>query len=347
MLYAGAVDQGRRKGLAVIRRTHLALAVMAVLALVAFSAASSAVAATGHEHGPIKGIVPSRGQAHGGGGGPKSSKNLIYHGGSVLDTNTAYAIFWSPSNSGTPISASYESLINRFLTDVAHDTSLGLTSNVYFSDTQYGPEPYGSTATAPGSLKNFSTFGGAYVDTSPLTSGCVDRATSVCVSDSQVISEISKDIGTSSGWSGGQPTADGNHIFFLFTAKGVGSCFGSSCSFTQWCAYHSNSGSLLYANMPFADTVPSACDAGQHPNYSIDPNADATINVSSHEHNESITDPFGSAWYNGSGYENGDLCAWNFGAVGSNGANQTINGDPYILQQEWSNTTSRCVLTGT
>jgi hypothetical protein len=99
--------------------------------------------------------------------------------------------------------------------------------------------------------------------------------------------------------------------------------------------------------MPFADTVSRACDIGYHPNSSIDPNADATINVTSHEHNESITDPFGSAWYNSGGSEDGDLCAWNFGSVNGNGANQTINGHSYILQQEWSNLSSGCVLQGT
>jgi serine protease len=99
--------------------------------------------------------------------------------------------------------------------------------------------------------------------------------------------------------------------------------------------------------MPYADTSARACDAGYHPNSSTDPDADATINVTSHEHNETITDPLGSAWFDSSGYENGDKCAWTFGGVGSNRANQTINGNSYILQQEWSNATSRCVLTGT
>ena len=99
--------------------------------------------------------------------------------------------------------------------------------------------------------------------------------------------------------------------------------------------------------MPYADTVPSACDAGQHPN---NDDADATINVTSHEHNETITDEQGSAWYDRSGNENGDKCAWNFGsALGSTRTveyNQVINGHDYYLQQEWSNHSSGCVLTG-
>jgi hypothetical protein len=101
--------------------------------------------------------------------------------------------------------------------------------------------------------------------------------------------------------------------------------------------------------MPYANFVPSACGSGQKPNGN---DADSTINVTSHEHNETITDPFGSAWYDIQGNENGDKYAWNFGSKrqisGPSGAkyNQTINGAHYYLQQEWSNHSSGCVLTG-
>ena len=57
-------------------------------------------------------------------------------------------------------------------------------------------------------------------------------------------------------------------------------------------------------------TVPSACSAGQFPNGD---DADPTINVVSHEHQEAITDPNGNAWYDMRGYENADKCAWTFG----------------------------------
>jgi hypothetical protein len=269
--------------------------------------------------------------AHGGGSG----SNLGYHGGPAMHTNTTYAIYWVPG--GYSVSANYESLINRFFGDVGHDS--GLTSNVYFSDTQY----YDSVN---GNIAYNSTFGGFFVDTNPLpANGCSDSYTAACVSDAQLRAEIAKDI-TAAGW-----TASGSNMFFMLTAKGIGSCYASSsCAFSQYCAYHSSfssgSGSVIYTNMPYADTVPAACDAGQHPNGD---DADATINVTSHEHNEAITDWQGNAWYDKRGYENGDKCAWNFGAVsGSSGAeyNQTINGNKYFLQQEWSNASSGCVLTG-
>jgi hypothetical protein len=101
-----------------------------------------------------------------------------------------------------------------------------------------------------------------------------------------------------------------------------------------------------YANMPYVENV-SGCDAGYHPNGL----GDATINVTSHEHNETITDPNGNAWFDRAGYENGDKCAWYFGSqIGSTSYgqyNQLINGHPYELQEEYSNATRSCVLTGT
>ncbi len=79
--------------------------------------------------------------------------------------------------------------------------------------------------------------------------------------------------------------------------------------------------------------------------------ADATISVVSHEANETITDGLGNAWYDTSGNENGDQCAYKYGtALGSiNGGqyNQNIGTGHYEMQQEWSNHSSGCVLTGT
>jgi hypothetical protein len=254
-----------------------------------------------------------------------------------MNTNVVYAVYWIPP--GYSVSANYVSLINGFFQNVAADN--GKTSNVYYSDTQY----YSNSG---GNIASNSTFGGSWTDTSALpANGCSDSYTSVCLSDAQIQAEVQKAMSVN-GWTGGT-----NHLFFVFTAKNVGSCAGNSCAFSQYCAYHSWIGSgsnpILYANMPYADTVAAACDIGQHPN---NDDADATINVSSHEHNEAITDEQGSAWYDRRGYENGDKCAWNFGAsLGSTGGsntlyNQAIGTGKYYLQQEWSNKTSKCVLTG-
>jgi hypothetical protein len=317
------------KGL--LKRIAFVVTAAAVLALPAFAGAPTPDNPAGRS-GDILGIVPSFASHNAGGGG--AGGNLAYHGGPVMHANKVYAIYWVPS--GYTVSSSYQSLINRFFTDVAADS--GKTSNVYYSDTQYSD--------GAGAIAYSSTFGGSAVDTNALpANGCTDSYTSKCVSDAQLRAEIDK-VATANGW------ARTGAIFFMFTAKGIGSCYSSSsCAFSNYCAYHSNfnssAGNTLYANMPYGDTVPAACDAGNRPNGD---DADATNNVTSHEHNETITDALGTAWYDHRGYENGDKCAWNFGAQlgGGSGAqyNQLINGHGYELQQEWSNRSSGCVLTG-
>ena len=264
----------------------------------------------------------------------RGSGNLLYHNGPVEHTNKTYAIYWIPSGYST--ASGYSTVINQYFTDVAADS--GKTSNVYYTATQYHD--------TSGYVKYSSSFGGSYVDTSPLpASGCKDSDTSVCLTDAQERAEIKKDI-AAKGW-----TAGPNTEFFLFTARGIGSCLTSSqCAFTYYCAYHSWIGSgssvILYANMPYADTVSSACGTGPRPNGN---EADDTINVTSHEHNETITDKQGNAWYDAAGYEDGDKCAWIFGSLsGPSGAeyNQTINGHHYFLQEEYSNHDRGCVQTG-
>jgi hypothetical protein len=284
--------------------------------------------------GQILGIVPATQYASTASG----LGNLRYHNGPVMHSNTAYAIYWVPA--GYSVASDYRSLIDRYFADVATDS--GKTTNVYYSDTQYSDRG--------GKLAYASTFGGSVVDTNPFpASGCTDTVsqTTVCLSDAQLQAEVQR-VATAQGWGKGP-----NKIFFLLTARKVGSCAdASTCAFSQYCAYHSWIGSgsteTLYANQPYTDTVAASCDAKAHPNNS---EADPTINVVSHEHNETITDPNGNAWYDLAGYENGDKCAWNFGSsIGSTayGAyNQLINGHPYELQQEYSNARSNCVLTGT
>jgi hypothetical protein len=318
-------------------RKLVALVVLAGAVLVSASASAAQARGPNPRAQRILGMVPANPHAA---AAVSGSGQLTYHGGPVMLTNKTYAIFWIPS--GYSVSSLYVSLLNRFLTDVA--AASGQTSNVYWSDTQYyqgsNPRQY---------ISYSSTFGGSYTDTDPFpASACSDGVTqtTVCLSDAQLQSEVSK-IKSRLGWVSNPST-----VFFLFTPRNVGSCTGSYCAFRDYCAYHSWYGSgstvTLYANQPYTMTVPSSCDSGQHPNGS---EADPTINVVSHEHNEAITDEQGNAWYDLAGYENGDKCAWDFGsALGSTQYglyNQLINGHTYYTQREYSDATSRCVLTGT
>jgi len=139
-----------------------------------------------------------------------------------------------------------------------------------------------------------------------------------------------------------------------------------------YCAYHTMFGpnypvsGTVYANMPYPiyqSPVGFTCgsDGGGHgtiesPNYlgdQVDKDADVEISPLSHEIMESITDPnTTNGWFDASGNENGDDCAYVYGAgsgAGGDGSfsdlfgtpgklyNQTINGDHYITQEEFSN----------
>jgi hypothetical protein len=315
-----------------LRRTLHALVLAAAVLVTVFAPAASA----SHSGSPavvpgatIAGRVPVIGTPNLGGG------NLQFHGGPVMHTNTSYAIYWVPS--GYSISANYKSLLDGFLQNVA--AASGSTSNVYASDTQY----YDNN----GSIAYSSTFGGSYTDTAAFpANGCSSyNGLSKCLSDAQLQAEITKVI-TARGWTRGPSS-----VFFLFTPRNVGSCDSpGSCAFTTFCAYHGYYGSgqtlTMYANQPYTATNKAACWPGQSPNGD---DADGTINVVSHEHNEAITDPQLSAWWDSAGYENGDKCAWIFGSpLGTTSYgqyNQVIGTGKYYLQEEWSNSSSSCVQT--
>jgi hypothetical protein len=262
--------------------------------------------------------------------------NLDYHGGTVMRTNKVYAIYWIPSTFS--VSANYKSVINGYFSNV--HTANGKKTNVYYSDTQY----FDTT----GGIKNTSTFGGSATDTNAFpASGCSDPFTTFCLTDAQIQTEL-KNVIAAHGWKVGPKT-----MFFMFTPKNVGSCLGTACAYSFYCGYHSfttNSSNkvILYANMPYAAWVNCAVPSQPQPNGD---DADYTINIASHEHNETITDEQGTAWWDSNtGEEDGDKCDFIFGtAIGSTSHgqyNQAIGTGKYYIQQEWSNHSTACVLKG-
>jgi hypothetical protein len=240
--------------------------------------------------------------------------------------------------------AKYQPVINQFLIDVAHDS--GGADNVYPIANQY--------TDGSGAIQYKSTFGGSYVAHNPLpASGCNDGSSSYCLTDQQLQNEIQATL-TATGWHGGL-----DHIFFLVTPNGVGSCFSAAgqCSTDTFCAYHSaftaSSGEdVIYANEPYEAPLPGCTGTGDATHraqgFPNDVDADTTVNTISHEHNEAITDPFGDGWIAVDGNENGDLCAFGFGTPlggtpGVSAWNQVINGHHYDLQQEYSNIPAGCI----
>jgi len=300
-----------------------------VLAGLAFAVTASSGTAAGRARTPILGVVP-----HTGGQVSLAPHALSRAIGLAGPTTLTF-------------DASYQNVINQYFTDVAHDS--GGNQNVYSVATQY----YDNPGTVH--VQYQSTFGGSYVDHNPLpASGCDDTANGLhdpyCLTDQQLENEIQAVL-TAKGWHGGL-----DHVFFLMTPNGVGSCFdgvSDQCSTNAFCAYHSafsdsSNEEVIYANEPYQGPYPGCTDATQ--GFPHDTDADTTVNTISHEHNESITDPLGDAWLANDGFqdENGDLCAFSFGTAvggtpGVDAYNQVINNHHYDLQQEWSNSDNGCI----
>jgi hypothetical protein len=279
---------------------------------------------------------------------PLAGGPLVYHaGGSIMPRVKLYAIFWIPAalqNGGsTGMSVAYQNLQTRLLMDY---TANGIDNN----NTQYY-QVIGATATY---IQNAAGVGlasglaGFTVDNAPYpASGCSDPATpGNCITDAQVQAEIQR-VMALKGWTGGP-----NKLFLLYTSSGEGSCFdsaGTSCAYTQYCAYHSFIGTsppVIYANMPFGNL--SVCQVSGTPSPNGNAAADAVTDVASHEITEAITDPLLNAWFDSSGNEIGDICNFNYGANGwdAGAANQMWNGNFYEVQQEFDNHVGGCVQLG-
>lgn len=302
----------RRRALLPLLLPTLVMATMAI-ALLPLSAFAATASAAARHHGKVH-FFRHAPKTKGASVTPFAGSNLNYGGGPVQDgTTTAYAIYWEPTQN---VSSGYQSLINRYFGDVG-------SSGLYHNNTQYTD----SSSAYPSN----ATFGGSWVDTTPYPESPL--------LDSDIQNEVSQAL-SANGW-----TSDLHHIFFVFTEAGQNLCFDSSlsqCASNAFCAYHSYFGSnTIYAAMPYAASF--SCNPGSSPNGD---DADQTINVTSHEQMEAATDPLLNAWTDSSGSEIGDKCAWNFGPLDGSGADVNWNGDPYIVQTEWDNNVSGCVLTG-
>ena len=293
---------------------------------------------------------------------------------STTAANNGAALRADP-NDPYPLPSTYQSLIDRYLGDVASASHAAATDNVYGISNQYGA----ATTPASGSSHYSATFGhdlgtnGGSRDTDPFpadgphgnSQGCDpaaltasqsaggDPAYGWCVTDAQIQSEIERLIAA-----GGLPS-DNGAVYMVFLPPGVDVCAGpgpqvsgargNPCGDTDFCAYHSSVGTTsgpLYAVLPWANIT--GCQSGNHPNG--DP-ADDTVDLASHEHIETITDPFGTSWLSAQGDEIGDLCVSPQGGAvfgsplgGTPGSgsspgtayNQIISGDHYYLQDEFA-----------
>jgi hypothetical protein len=334
---------GRTTAGARLRACALTLVLAALVLGVTAAGASALIVQL--PNGKTVSIQPRRGHLPSGlsATGLNSTANLIYHGGPVMSSNTNYAFYWAPS--GSPAyPAEYQSGVNQFFEDLAHDS--GGEQNVDSVAVQY--------TDGSGHAANYdSHFAGAIIDTDPYpANGC--KKAPICLTDAQIQAELAKYIAAH------ELPRDLAHEYFVLTPPKVEDCFeanGLECSAGTtagaYCAYHgsfaSAGGVIVYANDPFVTGI-EGCDTGEHPNNK--PSDGVIMGGLSHEHNESTTDPELNAWFGSNGEENGDKCrtfveSSEYGsplgtAPDGSRFNQLINGHEYWYQQEWSNEGSVC-----
>ena len=293
------------------RPLQLVLSTIAVFALLfATSAATSA-----HERGTT--FMQTK-QAHGGASRTPRSSNLFFHGGQVETSPVVFLDFWGDwSGAG-----SAQTYVTSFFSGVGGSSWANST-------TQYCQGVAIGTTQCGGSGTHVSNPPGIY-------GGSWNDNTSVPTSPTQ--SQIANEASRAASHFGFNSGAD----YMVLTPSGHSeSGFG-----TQWCAYHSSSGNLSYAYVPYQPDAGVACGQdfvnsggnGQFDGFSI---------VGGHEYAETVTDPFpNSGWLDGRGAENGDKCAWIAPGSGPGAAgNVRLSTGTFAAQSLWSNLVSGCVLT--
>ncbi len=267
---------------------------------------------------------------------------LLYNGGPVMHDPRVVLVFWQPNGTTyenatsdpyaiQPSSANFRSIMRGFFVSANGSYWIGIAQQ--YTDS-LGPP--GTSVSVWGSLVDSHAFPcGACGNSTPLE-------------DSQVQSEVQRLITDNR-------TPTGTNVeYFVFLPLNVQECLGSNCSFTSFCAYHSDfvdaaGAPVIYAVMPDVGTNFPACASFSDTAYPYGPNgdqvADWELNVVSHEFMESITDPEpSSGWVAASGYEIGDICAWVWTAPPSyqDFTDFVLDGHPYFLQPEWSNSANNC-----
>jgi hypothetical protein len=335
-------------------RTKILGGLLAATAICALTAATAGAVVTSTPKGGRIGYLPLNGETLPSGEAPIHSTvpsgkpPLEWHGGPVMHSQTAYAIFWAPSGFSFP--AGYTAAIEAFLKNVAADS--GKSTNVYSVSAQY--------TDGTGRAAYDDSFGGSVVDTHAYpTSGTCAPYKGVfgveytkCISDQKMAAEASTVV-TEQGWPHGLGVE-----YYVVLPPHAGNCFavtGTECFDLAYCAYHSYdvSTNVVYANISYSPGDVAGCGVGEYPNGHSNGNVDDTLSSLSHEANESITDPTLEAWYDEKGFEDGDECRntpfeEDYGSPlggleeDEDLFNQAIGSGHYYLQQEWSNNIEDC-----
>ena len=247
---------------------------------------------TGANAPPMLGIYWAKGTPESlASGSPATSPDMTYHGGKIMPTANATAIFWGTSwanYNGDKISG-MDSWYQGF-----GNSDYAKTSDEYTgSNGQVGPA---------------TSYAGHYTDTSTAGNG----------DDTGVIAaEVCKMI------TNPDPSGNGYYPVYVDKSRGANDNY---CAYHSFTTCH---GTPVQFAFFFKLDGDSGCDP--HDTSGLHSQGLAAIaNVSGHELSEARTDPDVNAWYDSQGMENGDKCAWTFGAplvTFSNGTQWKIQGE--------------------
>ena len=259
---------------------------------------------------------------------------LTNGGGPVLDIDgtplTVTPIWWIPGGYALP-TTTYQSLIDKYLTDVAQDS--GRITNVFSVATEYGQINYNIAYTGD------QTDTDAYPGVGSCT---VPAGFTACLTNTQMQAELTSYLAAT------KLPEDSDHVYVLMLPGGVATAsLTPTAAFpANYCATHSYVQTATNTYLWTSEPAPTAtaCNSGQAPNG--DAIADSEISILSGELIDTITDPMANAWLDSGMHEIADECASTFGTpLGSTNAaspgtseyNQVINGDNYYVQEMFSN----------
>ena len=223
---------------------------------------------------PPAAIHWARGQAPPFGGG--SSPRMAYHGGPILNTAQAMAVFWGTSWPGTN-----DKVIGMDL------FYAGVGGSSY---AKTNGEYYDSTTTK---VTSNISYLGYVIDTS--------AAPTKAPSTSTVLGEVCKILDNSNP----THTAQENGFYAVYSDKKRG-----SARYCAWHSYGSCGGTPIQFSFYFNLDGDSGCSVGANNGHSE--GLSNLANVTGHELSEAMTDPALNAWYDSQGAENADKCAWTF-----------------------------------
>ena len=269
------------------------------------------------------------------GGVDVAAASPVYNGGPVLTAPVDMNFIWYGAWTGNTATV----ILPRLIDDLNGSTYMHTLSS------------FVSPATSQVPTETANMSGNYFIDSSSsvtLWKGAALDGTVGATGAASIQSIVAAVIGTNG-------LTDPSALYFVLTAPTISvSGFG-----TQFCGWHNttSSGSVLATQFGFIGAPAgfgSGCDASVQRSAGINGNfaADAMASVIAHELIETITDPTGFSWWdsvspqgngNTGGFENSDMCNFRFGATHSLGGanyNVVLNGDKYLLQQQWINDTS-------